>query len=95
MRLIDADELREGIIEMMSEASFLVFPTLQTILNIVNESQTIGAGIVVESIGKQLMKKPNENDRTICPTCNSKWNYGHPHTEYCCHCGQRIDTEET
>ena len=42
-------------------------------------------------VDKATPKKPPKHDKVVCPTCNSKANYGHPYTEYCCHCGQALD----
>lgn len=51
--------------------------------------------MVKEAVKKQTPKKPNNCDRMVCPVCNSKANYGIPYTDYCCHCGQRIDWSKT
>lgn len=42
-------------------------------------------------VDKETPMKPPKHDKVVCPSCNSKANYGHPYTEYCCHCGQKID----
>ena len=47
-----------------------------------------------ELVDKATPKKPPKHDKAVCPTCNSKANYGHPYTEYCCHCGQALDWNE-
>lgn len=49
----------------------------------------------IEALEKQIPKKPKNSDRMVCPVCNSKANYGHPYTDYCCHCGQKTDWRET
>lgn len=49
----------------------------------------------IEALEKQIPKKPNNSDRMVCPVCNSKANYGIPYTDYCCHCGQKIDWSVT
>lgn len=41
----------------------------------------------INALEKQIPKKPKNSDRMVCPVCNSKANYGHPYTDYCCHCG--------
>lgn len=48
-----------------------------------------------KALEKQIPKKPKNSDRMVCPVCNSKANYGHPYTDYCCHCGQKTDWRET
>lgn len=50
--------------------------------------------IAIECIRKQISMNPPQHDSSVCPNCNSKWNYEIPYTDYCCHCGQKIDWSE-
>ena len=69
--------------------------------NVLNEDYVIYCAneetleMVIEAVDKQKAKKPNNSDRMVCPVCNSKANYGIPYTDYCCHCGQKIDWSKT
>lgn len=45
----------------------------------------------IEALEKQIPKKPPNQDRTVCPSCNSKARYGMPYEYFCPHCGQAID----
>ncbi len=73
---------------------------LDTLVRYAHESPNVGwvliheENILQELVDRATPKKPPKHDKVVCSTCNSKANYGHPYTEYCCHCGQALDWSE-
>lgn len=88
MRLIDADELYDVLLDTYGKAKMAL---LKDILEYIDESTTIEAELVKQ--GKWIEKPYLFGTTNYCSLCEN--NYGMPHERYnfCPNCGAKMDLE--